>query len=285
KERMLIRLTLDTYKEWYVIDSIEEDGDDSERFVVKAFSLGYELKGKRIPLLQEEAINAEEFLTKVLEPTVWTIGEIDPIFNAMFRSFDISSSNVLDCIEQAREAYGALVVWDTENRKVSFVDIKKHGRFKGMTVNYGKFLQSIKRTRTTDELVTRLYIYGNEDLSIHSVNPTGQGYIEDFSFFMYPFERDAVTKRTIKSSHFMSDELCHAILNHQEAVKQNSPQIESLQNDLALENSNLMNLEIQLDALKLEYEGILQLLDIALATEDTALIEQRKMERDAKKVE
>src|SRR5690606_20509826 len=107
----------------------------------------------------------------------------------------------------------------------------------------------------------------------------------DFSFFMYPFERDAVTKRTIKSSHFMSDELCHAILNHQEAVKQNSPQIESLQNDLALENANLMNLEIQLDALKLEYEGILQLLDIALATEDTALIEQRKMERDAKKVE
>jgi phage minor structural protein len=283
KERMLVRLTLDSYKEWYVIDSIEEDGDDTETFIVKAFSLGYENKGKRIPLLQEEAINAEGFLTKVLEPTIWTIGEIDPIFNAMFRSFDISNSNVLDCITQAGETFGALIVWDTENRKVSLVDIKKNGKFRGMTVNYGRFLQSIKRTRTTDELVTRLHIFGSEDLTIHSVNPTGMGYVEDFSYFMYPFERDAVTKETIKSSHFMSDELCHAILNHQEAVKANSTEITSLQNDLSLAQGNLIELETQLSTLKLELDAIQQLLDVALATEDTELIVQRKDERDYKK--
>ncbi|UGO46268.1 tail protein [Bacillus phage vB_BanS_Chewbecca] len=285
KEMMLIRVTMGSYKEWYVVNEIEEDGDDSDIFNVKAFSLGYELKGKQVSDYTEDAINATDLLTKLLENTVWKIGTVDAMFDVMFRSFDSGSdSNVLDCIIQAGETFGALLVWDTETRKVSFKDISQNGTFKGMTVNYGRFLQSIKRTRTTDELTTRLYIYGSEDLSIHGVNPTGQPYIEDFSYFLYPFERDA-NKNVIKESYFMSNELCHAILNQQIMIAQNAPQIKSLTDDMLAKETLLLTGETQLTELEGQLKTIQGLLDTAKATENATLITQRQLELNNKEAE
>lgn len=282
KEKMLIKITLGAYKEWYIIDEVEEDGDDIDVFNVKAFSLGYELNGKRVRELDEESINAEDLLNSIMRNrTIWSVGEIDPIFNLMFRSFDISNSNVLDSIIQAGETFGALIVWDTINRKVSFKDMKKNGKFRGMTINYGKFLRSIKRTRTTDEMVTRLYIEGNEGLTIHEVNPTGQGFIEDFSYFMYPFERN-VAGNVIKSSYFMSDALCIAIEEHKAKMEMYSPEINSKFNAKMAKESELFMKEFTLSQLKLELETILALLDTAQGTGDSVLIQTRKSERDAK---
>lgn len=278
KEKMLIRVTMGAYKEWYVVDGIEEDGDDSDIFNVTAFSLGYELKGKRVSEYTEDSINATDLLKNLLSSTIWKIGTVDPMFDAMFRSFDSGTdSNVLDCITQAGETYGALIVWDTENRKVSFKDMSKNGQFRGMTVNYGRFLRSIKKTRTTDEMVTRLYISGNEGLGIHAVNPTGQAYIEDFSFFMYPFERD-INKKTIKSSFFMSDELCHAILNQQELIKLKAPIIKSYMDDKTAKETELLTEEVKLTQLEGELKTIEGLLDTAKATENQTLIAQRQKE-------
>uniref|UniRef100_A0AB39C762 Tail protein n=1 Tax=Bacillus phage KoopaTroopa TaxID=3234046 RepID=A0AB39C762_9CAUD len=285
KEMMLIRVTMGSYKEWYVVNEIEEDGDDSDIFNVKAFSLGYELKGKQVSDYTEDAINATDLLTKLLENTVWKIGTVDAMFDVMFRSFDSGSdSNVLDCIIQAGETFGALLVWDTETRKVSFKDMSQNGTFKGMTVNYGRFLQSIKRTRTTDELTTRLYIYGSEDLSIHGVNPTGQPYIEDFSYFLYPFERDA-NKNVLKESYFMSNELCHAILNQQIMIAQNAPQIKSLTDDMLAKETLLLTGETQLRELEGQLKTIQGLLDTAKATENATLITQRQLELNNKEAE
>lgn len=284
KEKMLIKFTYGTYKEWFIVDNIEEDGDEVDLFNVKAFSLGYELKGKRVPSLVEENINAQELLEKILEPTIWKIGEIDPIFNEMFRAFDAQSTNVLDSIIQSAETYGALIIWDSLTRTVSFKDMEDYGKFKGMTVDYGRFLQNIKRTRTTDEMVTRLHIYGNEDISIHAVNPTGQGYIEDFSFFMYPFERDE-NRKIIHHSDYMSDELCHAILDHQIIVKENAPKISEFLTEKAELESTAFSLESSISNAQLELENILTLLDVAQASGDSVAIEKRKEERNLKQSE
>ncbi|UGO50797.1 prophage tail protein [Bacillus phage vB_BanS_Sophrita] len=284
KEHMLIQVTMGSYKEWYVVSNIEEDGDTSDVFNVTAFSLGYELKRKRVTGFTEDAVNARELLELLLESSIWQIGTIDAMFEAMFRSFDVSEdSNVLDCIIQAGETFGALIVWDTINRRISFKDMSKDGVFKGMTVNYGRFLRSIKRTRTTDEMVTRLYVYGNEELSIASVNPTGQLYIEDFSYFMYPFERDA-NKNVIKESFFMSNELCHALLNHKAVIESKSPLVRQTTDEFNAKEAELRHEQGKYDTLESEYKRIEELLDMAKATENEGLIAQRKSELEAKRV-
>lgn len=285
KEKMLIRITLDAYKEWYVVSEIQEDVEDADIFNVKAFSLGYELRGKRVSELTIESMNATEMATKLLEGSVWKIGTIDPIFNSVYRSFDSGeNSNILDCITQWAETFNGILKWDTINKTISLVNPKEDGKFRGLTVNYGRLLKSLTRSRTTDEMVTRLYIRGSDGLTIHSVNPTGQGYLEDFSFFMYPFERD-VNNNVIQSSHYMSDELCHAILDHKALLEANSYEIKSISQSLSTKRVALITEQSILDNLKLELENILQLLDVAQATEDSVLIAQRKSERDAKQLE
>mgnify|MGYP003513670421 CR=1 FL=1 len=305
KEKMLIKSVIDTDVEWFIVDSITESSDDSDVFNVTAFSLGYELKRKRISDFESESITPRELLEAILDidPTdlfphkhKWTIGTIDSIFENVYRSFESGSdSNALDCIMQWAETFGGLLVWDTINRKVSLKDMKNNGKFRGMTVNYGQFLNSVTRTRTTDEMVTRLFVYGSEELGISSVNPTGQAYLEDFSYFMFPFKRDA-NRNVIQSSHFMSDELCHAILDHEALVLENAPEISSLSGQLSTKIVEQVTEESKLTTLNDELENILELLDVAKAvlakieppadsTAEKAVVTQREAERDAKNVE
>jgi phage minor structural protein len=285
REKMLIRVTLGAYKEWYIVDSIEEDAEDSDTFNVTAFSLPYELKGKRVSQYTEDTINATNLLTNLLEPTVWKIGTVDPMFDVMFRSFDSGDdSNVLDCIVNAGETYGALIVWNTVSKTVSFKDATKNGQFRGMIVNYGRFLNSIKRTRTTDEMVTRLYVYGGDDLNITAVNPTGMPYLENFGYFMFPFQRDE-NRNVLASSNFMSDELCHALLDHEVLVEQNGDTITALTNDISTKTTQLSTEQATLTELQGELTTAQGLLDTASSTDDQTLIAQRRNERDTKQSE
>ncbi|MCY8549291.1 phage tail protein [Bacillus haynesii] len=299
REKMLIRVKMGAYKEWFIVDEIEEDADDSDTFNVTAYSLGYELKSKRISDYEMESGNAVEVLDDLLEETIWAKGEIDPMFESIYRTFESGEdSNILECIKKWAETYGGLLEWDTENRKVSLKDIRENGRFKGGIINYGKFLKSLKRSRTTDELVTRLWVYGSEDLTIHSVNPTGQGYIEDFSYFMYPFEMDSngVVK---KSSYYMSDDLCKAIISHKALVEANAPEITAINKELSEKRTELIIEQSSLNGLNQELENILELLDTAQAvlaklesevprpdtTAEKAQVNSLLSQRDSKQVE
>ena len=51
-------------------------------------------------------------------------------------------------------------------------------------------------------------------VSFASINPTGVPFIESFDFYMYPFKRDENTREIISHSNYMTDSLCHAILDY-----------------------------------------------------------------------
>lgn len=285
KERMLIQVKLNTYLEWFIIDSIEEEGADSDEFTVTAFSLGYELNGKEVNGFVTESMNAKEMADEFLAETIWKVKEIDPLFNQMYRSFESGEdSNVLNCLTEWATTFGGLLVWHSDTREVSLLDMTKNGTFKGLTIDYGKYLHSIKRSRTVEKMPTRLYVYGSEGMTIHASNPTGMGYIEDFSHYMYPFERDA-NRVVLKKSHYMTDELCHAILDHKAILANNTPMIQDISGHLSKKIAEKAMKDLDLSELALEMETILQLLDLAQATGDTILINQRKNERDAKQVQ
>lgn len=285
KEKMLIRVQFGTYLEWFVIDSIEEDGDDSDIFNVSAFSLGYELRGKRVSGFETESMNATEISERLLQDTVWKIREIHPQFDEMFRSFESGTdSNSLEGLIEWSKTFGGLLVWHSEEREISLLRMEDNGKYKGLSIDYGKYLRSIKRTRTAEDMPTRLYIYGNEDLGIASVNPTGMPYVENFSHYMFPFKRDA-NKKVLSKSFFMSDALCHALLDHEILIQNNSPAIKEVSGDIAEKIVALTMEQATLSELELELDRILALLDTAQATEDSALITQRKQERDTAEME
>lgn len=285
EEKMLIKATLDGKVEWFIIDSIDENGeDDVSSFSVVAFSLGFELSHKRIGTIQEDSISCRDLLNIILKDTAWRVRNIDTDIEALFRAIEVSDTNSLESSLETIESFDAIINWDTEARMIDVKKKKAITQFKGLTLNYGKLLQSINRSRTTDEMTTRLYVYGNEELGIEQVNPTGMPYIEDFSYFMHPFKRDE-NKNVLSSSRFMTDELCHSILNQKEALEMNSATIKTLYSNQLTLTAERIQMQVDLAQLRLELTNIMNLVDLANSTGNEELRDEKIEEAEDKEVE
>lgn len=277
KGRYLIKLVNGNFTEWYIITKISSISDDNgEAKVIECFSLPYELKDKDIRLYSVTSYNATQVLTDILKNTIWTTGYIDADFDLKYRSFDVSKTTVLDFIFQVAETFGALIIWDTENRTVNFYKPENIGVNRGLTISYKKYLKSINKEEDYENVVTRLKVFGKDGLSIQRVNPTGTNYIEDFSYFMYPFQRDA-NKNVLQHSDYMSDSLCNALLDYQELVELKRGVFADLLNQLESYQKLLAQHQEEYYQIKLQLDIVLDQLDIAQTTgQPTAdLIAQR----------
>jgi phage minor structural protein len=253
KERYHIKFVSGNKIEWYIITKIEDKADDNDEYKeIHCRLLPQELNDKLIREYSVESYNARQVLNDVLSQTIWDIDYLDADFELTYRSFEFANNTILDAVYKVAETYNAIVEWDTENRKLSFVKPELHGINRLGTLSYAKYLKSINRETDGTKIVTRLIPEGKDGLTIHRVNPTGQGYIEDFSYFMFPFERDE-NKNVIQHSNYMSDSLCHALLDFQELVRANEgtfknllEQKDSLDNQLAQKTAELNDLKNQL---------------------------------------
>lgn len=264
-ERYLLKVKLGNSEEWYIINEIKDNVDDGKDIrTVHAFSLGYELNDRIIQRYEVVGYSLWQVSNEVLDGTLWSVGDVDPIFDLKFRSFDVTDQTVLDIIFEIGETFGALVEFDTVNRKIHFRDPEKVGQKRGYTIGYGKYLRSLSKTSTSDEMVTRLYIYGKDRLSINRVNPAGTPYLEDFSYFMFPFERDE-NRNVIRHSRYMSDELCHAILDYNELLESKKGVFADLLAQQEQVQIELTNKENELFQLETDLANIQQRLDVQRA--------------------
>jgi hypothetical protein len=252
REKFLIKVAFGTSVEWYVITQKKKSMEDTDSISLECFSLGYELKYKKLINYQASSLNCFQVLSEILQDTNWKVGYINPDFYLKYRQFDVSSKSKLDFIDEICETFQGIATYDTINRTISIWKEEELSTYKGFWISYGKYLETIEDTVSTDEIVTRLVVNSNENASINSANPTGQSYIDDFSYFLYPFNRD-VNRNVLVSSYFMSDELCHAILDYNELINQNTDtfseylstkkslelQLTSLNNELQVLNSEL----------------------------------------------
>lgn len=278
KQKMYLRVEYNNKKEWMIIDEVEDIGDgDKKHMLVTAFSNVYENSHKRIRGMEIEVANPEEYYGRILEDSSWTLGEVDSLFKDIYRSFDIGDTTVLDAIITGAETYGAVLDFDSENKEINLMDIERRSKYRGLHINYRNFLQSISRKSTSDEMTTRMHVSGADGIDISRVNPTGMPYLEDFSYFLYPFKRDD-EKNVIVSSDYMSDELAHALLDLNELVKKYTPTIKEYQEKIDFKTPELVESEIELNALEFNMNTIRGLLDIAKATNDEQLTNQRREE-------
>ncbi|WP_299831187.1 phage tail spike protein [uncultured Metabacillus sp.] len=201
RNRYLLKVQWNNVIEWFIINELSDSVDgSSEGLAVHAFSLGHELADKLISQLSNEApVTPQTILTDALSPTNWSIGTIDERIVDKYRSFDVSETTVLDFLSTIADTYGAILVFDSENRKISLVHPDNYKINRGFRIAYGQYLQSLSRTSNSDDMTTRLTVTGKDGLGINSVNPTGAGYIESFAYFMYPFEAKVGTWKDIET--------------------------------------------------------------------------------------
>jgi hypothetical protein len=289
REKFLVKVVFGTSSEWYVITQKKKAMDDMDSISLECFSLGYELKYKKLINYTAASLNCFQVLSECLANTNWKVGYVNPDFYLKYRQFDVSSKTVLDFIDEVCETYNGIVTYDTNARTVSIWKEDELSTYKGFIISYGKYLETIEDTVSTDEIITRLVVTANESASINAANPTGQSFIDDFSYFLYPFNRNA-NREVIESSYFMSDELCHAILDYNELVNEQGNVFSELlgyKKDFELELTTLNN---QLQTLNSELTTILDEIEVARQVGESvvALVasrDQKQQEIDSKEIE
>lgn len=254
RERYLIKMKYGDVTEYFIVQKSKKiENEDENVLEVICYSRAYEISYKRIRGYNKSSLNCRQALTDCLEGTNWTIGHIDAELDLMFRGFDVSSKTKLEFLFEICEVFeNSIPIFDTVNRTVSIYKQENVGQFRGLKVRYGQLLQNIEYETDLDQVCTRLHCYGQNRNSIHRTNLLGTTYIDDFSYYLYPFERDK-NKNVIKSSYYMSDSLCQAILDHQELLQSRQGefsnyllQIDNLRTQLNARQIELINLQMEL---------------------------------------
>jgi len=277
KDRYLIKLKKDEVIEYYMIDKIVDSSDDSsDTKEISCLSLQYELADKLIRSYEVVSYNALQVLTDALSQTLWSIDYIDPIYLSTYRSFSVSSKTVLDFVIEIAETFASLIIYNTVSRTISLYNPDNIGITKDLRFSYGNLIKTIEQTINMDNFATRLKVYGENNLTIASVNPTGQDWIENMVNFM--------------TTDYMSQGLINAIVAYEALIVTNTDAYSTLLSQLTVQQELLTTKQNEMDALEIQLVIIQDSLDIALSTsQPTAeLIAQRdakQLEIDAKLTE
>lgn len=178
----------------YIIREVSiRKGDFSPSIRVFAEALWYDLQFSD-PLLTSEWANITPYgvLKDILNGTGWEIGLIE-IQNRRNISFNEETDNVLKAIKMIRSLYGGELKFDTVNKRVNL--LKREVTHSGASIVYKKNMKEITATYDTKNLVTRIYAYGKNGLTISPAND-GSPYVENYDY--------TKTKRvrTIKDERF-----------------------------------------------------------------------------------
>ncbi|QHM88747.1 hypothetical protein DXY21_02821 [Bacillus velezensis] len=275
---------------WFtVVKKTKSYSNDMDTIQVECKSLQYVLSKQGVIKYEETSKNLKEVATDCLKNTEWSIGFIDPLFNLKYRQFDISSSNKLDFMYSICEKFEAIPVFNTIDCTVDFYKESDVSKYKGLKITPAQYMISLDDIEDMDDVVTRIYATGKDGLNINSVNPTGQSYIDDFSYFLYPFQRDQ--KRNVtQRSNYMSDALCHAILDYNDLVNKEGSSFYKLLDEKKKAEEKETSSNNDLYTLQLDFQKILDRITVASKAGDdtTDLIKQRdakSKEVESKKAE
>ena len=128
------------------------------------------------------------------------------------------STNWYDYINtDIAEQFECYPVFDSYNKIVNLYSDDELGEDPQLMLSYDNYLKEIELSDDTEDIVTKLVLSGNDDLTISEVNPSGETFVEDFSYFI--------------ESREMSDALINALNVYYEIVKVRAIQWDNLRQE------------------------------------------------------
>lgn len=217
KNKYLIDYRYNGYRDIFVIDDIKKSANNSDFITLNLDSRASELNKKAANEIELLGSTIPQMMNKILSiyAPLWKLGHVDGKIIDVKRELTGSNTTVNALIDNICSLFDAVAIYDNINRTINFYHKDNVGTNRGLRVRENSYLKSFEDQFVSKDIVTRLYPFGQSGLTIQSVNPAGSSYIEDFSYFMSPFKRDN-NRNVLQHSDYMSDELCHALLDYQE---------------------------------------------------------------------
>ncbi len=119
----------------------------------------------------------------------WKFKHIDPAISKNRRSFDNDSITSYDFLTgDVAETFECIFVFDSNDRSVSAYKAENIGKEVPIALSFRNLIKELNITWNENDIKTALYVTGGNDasgtaLSIASVNPGGNAYITNFSYF------------------------------------------------------------------------------------------------------
>ena len=221
--------------ECYVIKSISEQNEKIKTVTAysrekKLFKITAEFEDISITLKTpyadiEGCFSLDELL---YDATGWHIGYVSPkvlyksnetILNNITKETEATltteeklryqesvSTNWYDYINNdISEQFECFPVFNSYDKTIDLYSDEELGNDPNLILSYDNYLKNIECVSDTEDIITKLTLSGNDDLTISEVNPSGDTYVENFSYFI--------------ESKEMSDDLITALELYYKMVK------------------------------------------------------------------
>lgn len=200
--------------ECYVIKSISEQNEKVKTVTAysrekKLFKITAEFEDISLTLKTpytdiEGCFSLDELL---YDATGWHIGYVSPkvlyrsnetILNNITKETEITltteeklryqesvSTNWYDYINNdISEQFECFPVFNSYDKTIDLYSDEELGNDPNLILSYDNYLKNIECVSDTEDIVTKLTLSGNDDLTIGEVNPSGDTYVENFSYFI-----------------------------------------------------------------------------------------------------
>ena len=252
-----MRITVEGYGSWIIsnVTEAKSNVDDVSHKSVTLKSTEYEIQDIQIPYidgtykLYDVAQYDKSLLGTVLSKIPrWKIEHVDSTIASLYRTFEVPDSNVLSfLLNDVQEAYGCLFIFDCLNRTISVYDKDTYVKYTGILLTNDELIDSMEITRSDENLITALSVFGDDDLGINAVNPLGTSSIYNFSQVKQWMTPELLTKVNTWEKE---------VSNAEGAVKNKNIEFSKLNAELTNINTQVSSQEQTVKGLKAERDVI-----------------------------
>ena len=215
--------------------------------------IGYEADSRLIydPMNELDENGLEKgFLNYIFNRTSWSVGNVSSSFLSKYRSINISNSTMLKAIRDMGETFSCVFSFDTISKKISVHELSEMGSNNDLFISDRNFITNLKKTINSGEIKTRLYLYGKDNISIQKINPLGQPYLDNFSYYM--------------TTEYMTESLIDALDEYQVFFESKKPIFEESVKETDRINELIDQAEEELLELKIDLSKLLDNYDLSL---------------------
>lgn len=242
--------------QYFIVQNPDERKNESGEVVksIVAYSSEYAFSSKKIGNFDKESRMLFDpnylvdkdgyemgFLNFIERKSAWRVSYIAPKLLGKYRELKFSNTSFLDAFKTCQEKFNCLFQYDTakEQIRVITVDDEKNGLGgnQGIVISDNNFIKSITKKINTDDIVTRLYVEGDDSISFQDYNILGNSYVEDLSFY--------------RDFNYLSDSLTKALDKYAKATEELDPDFKKIVKDL----NEITKKESELKSKQLERES------------------------------
>lgn len=153
--------------------------------------LEFELSNKNLDILEGtyalyNPSNQDKSLLHIVLKYIsnWSISEVDSELWDIWRTFDIKDNNIYNFLMgEVQEAFDCVFIFDTFKRTIKVVKTSNLPKKTDIFLSNRNLMKELNIEENADNIITALNVYGDGELSIHTVNPLGTATIYDFSYY------------------------------------------------------------------------------------------------------